>query len=156
MEFYEPEPDCGRCPRLVEYREQNRKSLPTYFNAPVPSFGSLDVELLIVGLAPGRDGANRTRRPFTGDDAGDVLCEALLRVGFARGSYGGYIGDGLELMNCRITNAVRCAPPENKPSSAEAWNCNSFLRSEIAAMPNLMFILTIGKRKPAAAFEGGH
>jgi uracil-DNA glycosylase family 4 len=140
-----PPRDCGLCPRLAAFRETNRIALPGGFNAPVPSFGGLDASLLIVGLAPGLHGANFTGRPFTGDWAGDMLYPALLRFGFASGIYGERADDGLQLRNCRISNAVRCVPPQNKPTPAEIAACRPFLAAEIAAMPNLRALLCLGR-----------
>ena len=140
-----PDRDCGRCPRLVAYREEHRAAEPDWHNAPVPSFGGLDARLLIVGLAPGLRGANRTGRPFTGDFAGDLLYETLGAFGFARGSYGAAPGDGLTLHDCRITNAVRCVPPQNRPRAAEITACRGFLEAEIEAMSGLRAILALGK-----------
>ena len=122
-----------------------RRSEPAWFNAPVPSFGSMTASLLIVGLAPGLRGANRTGRPFTGDYAGVLLYETLVRYGFARGSYGAHPDDGLELVDSRITNAVRCVPPENKPTTTEITTCRKFLKGTIAEMPNLRAILALGR-----------
>ena len=139
-----PSINCAICPRLAEFRAQNCLKFPTYHNAPVASFGSFEATHLIVGLAPGLHGANQTARPFTNDYAGDVLYPALLKHGLAKGEYGKCADDGLELLNVRITNAVRCVPPENKPIGAEIANCNQFLASEIAAMPNLKRILVLG------------
>ena len=139
-----PGRDCALCPRLVAFRAANRAAEPGWFNAPVPSFGRLDARLLVVGLAPGLKGANRTGRPFTGDYAGDLLYDTLLRFGFARGTYAQRADDGLTLVDCRITNAVRCVPPENKPTGAEAATCRRFLKEEIAAMPKLRCMLALG------------
>ncbi len=136
--------DCPLCPRLIEYRIANRAKEPTWHNAPVPSFGALDAALLVVGLAPGVRGANRTGRPFTGDYAGQLLYTTLLKYGFATGQYLERPDDGLTLVNCRITNAVRCVPPQNLPTPAEDKTCNTFLARELAAMPNLRAILTLG------------
>lgn len=122
----------------------NRVAYPDFYNAPVPSFGGMEAALLIVGLAPGLKGANRTGRPFTGDYAGDVLYEALDKYGFSTGVFDQRPDDGLQLVNCRITNAVRCVPPENKPTPAEMKTCNRFLQNEIAAMPNLKVIFSLG------------
>ena len=137
-------PDCPLCPRLVEYRQANRAANPDWFNAPVPSFGSLDARLLIVGLAPGVRGANRTGRPFTGDFAGKLLYQTLLKFKLARGSYGADPHDGLTLLDCRVTNAVRCVPPGNLPTPSEIGTCNSFLATEIAAMRRLRGVLALG------------
>jgi uracil-DNA glycosylase family 4 len=141
----EPRNDCPLCPRLAEFRRENRKAYPDYFNDPVPSFAGHNVRLLIVGLAPGLHGANRTGRPFTGDWAGDLLYATLLRHGLARGTYGERADDGLELVDCAITNAVRCVPPENKPTPAEIRTCRTFLAATIAAFPHLRAILALGK-----------
>ena len=139
-----PDKNCPLCPRLVEFREANRAKFPTWHNAPVPPFGSLDARLLIVGLAPGLRGANATGRPFTGDWAGDLLYDTLLAKGLATGIYLERPDDGLTLVNCRITNAVRCVPPANRPTPAEAKSCRPFLKDELAAMPDLRAILAIG------------
>ena len=140
----QPSADCPHCPRLVAFRQDNQKKYNNFFNGAVPAFGPLDAELLVVGLAPGLKGANATGRPFTGDYAGDVLYASLLHSGFARGSYGKHAGDGLELLNARITNAVRCVPPENKPETSEIKQCNDFLRQEMQAMPNLRVLISLG------------
>ncbi len=140
-----PGRDCPRCPRLAEFRKNWRASEPAWFNAPVPSFGPLDARVLIVGLAPGLQGANRTGRPFTGDYAGVLLYETLARHGFARGQYGAHPDDGLELIDCRITNAVRCVPPENKPTTAEIATCRDFLKPTIAEMTNLRAMVALGR-----------
>ncbi|MEO5336637.1 MAG: uracil-DNA glycosylase [Magnetospirillum sp. WYHS-4] len=139
-----PGRDCGLCPRLADFRQANRRAFPDWHNAPVPSFGSLDARLLVVGLAPGLKGANRTGRPFTGDYAGDLLYATLLEFGLAEGTYGAAADDGLALKDCRITNAVRCVPPENKPTGPEETACRSFLASELAAMPNLKVLVALG------------
>ena len=139
-----PKKDCVRCPRLVAYREANQAKFPEFFNGAEPSFGDLEAHMLEVGLAPGVKGANATGRPFTGDFAGDVLYGALLEAGLAEGVYDKRPDDGLTLKGVRITNAVRCVPPENKPTPAELRECNGYLQAEIAAMPNLATILTLG------------
>ena len=140
-----PGRDCDRCPRLVAFREEHRAKEPHWHNAPVPSFGGLDARLLIVGLAPGLRGANRTGRPFTGDFAGDLLYATLGEFGFAAGAYGAAPGDGLALCDCRISNAVRCVPPQNKPNAAEITACRGFLKAEIEAMTGLRAILALGQ-----------
>jgi uracil-DNA glycosylase family 4 len=140
-----PGRDCPRCPRLVAFREELRRKEPTWFNAPVPSFGPVDARVLIVGLAPGMQGANRTGRPFTGDYAGVLLYDTLARYKFARGEYGAHPDDGLELTDCRITNAVRCVPPENKPTTAEIGACRDFLAPTIAEMKRLNAIVSLGR-----------
>lgn len=139
-----PPEDCPRCPRLVAFREAWREKEPDWHNAPVPSFGPLDARLLIAGLAPGLRGANRTGRPFTGDWAGDLLYQTLSRYEFATGRYDKRPDDGLTLVDCRITNAVRCVPPENKPTGDENKACLPFLTAEIEAMPSLQVILALG------------
>jgi uracil-DNA glycosylase family 4 len=133
------------CPRLVAYRARARLRDPAWHNAPVPSFGPLDARLVIVGLAPGLQGANRTGRPFTGDWAGDLLFETLIRHGFARGTYDERPDDGLELVDARITNAVRCVPQENKPVGAEIAACRPFLSATLAAMSRLAIIVALGR-----------
>ncbi len=144
MSLKSPDHNCTLCPRLGIFRTENRKKFPDKFNAPVPSFGELDAALLVTGLAPGLRGANFSGRPFTGDYAGDLLYPTLLKFGFATGQYGAQSDDGLKLVNCRITNAVRCVPPENKPTTGEINTCRPFLVDEIAAMPNLKVILSLG------------
>ena len=139
-----PEKNCDLCPRLHDFIQDNRLKFPDKFNAPVPSFGGLDSELLIVGLAPGLKGANFSGRPFTGDYAGDLLYPTLIKFGFATGEFKARADDGLELVNARITNAVRCVPPENKPTGAEINTCRPFLIDEIDAMKNLKAILCLG------------
>ena len=137
--------DCDRCPRLTDYLKDCRAKEPDWFNAPVPSFGSDNAELLIVGLAPGVTGANRTARPFTGDYAGDLLYATLEKFGFSNGQYDSRPDDGLELRNAMITNAVRCVPPQNKPTGAEIANCRPYLISRMNKLPNLKIILALGK-----------
>jgi uracil-DNA glycosylase len=143
--FEEPPLDCPRCPRLVAFRNELRGKNPDWCNAPVRSFGGVDAGLLIVGLAPGMKGANRTGRPFTGDYAGDLLYATLLKFGFARGTYRADPNDGLQLVDCRIANAVRCLPPENKPLPDEFTQCRPFLQAELAFMPQVKVILALGK-----------
>ena len=142
--FQEPPPDCGLCPRLAAFRDDNRARFPEFHNAPVPAFGPMTARLLIVGLAPGLKGANRTGRPFTGDYAGDLLYPTLLKFGLAIGSYGQSADDGLELVGCRITNAVRCVPPANKPTTGEERECRAFLVREIRSMKKLRAIVALG------------
>jgi uracil-DNA glycosylase family 4 len=148
-----PGRDCPLCPRLVGYRHANRGTNPAWHNAPVPSFGPLDARLLVVGLAPGVRGANRTGRPFTGDFAGTLLYQTLLRFGFARGNYGAEPADGLTLVDTRVTNAVRCVPPGNLPKPVEIGTCNPFLAAEIAAMPRLTCVLALGGVAHAAVLR---
>lgn len=143
--FTGPAADCALCPRLVAFRAENADAFPDFHNAPVASFGGLDAGLLVVGLAPGLKGANRTGRPFTGDGAGDLLYPALTAAGFASGVYDRRADDGLQLVGCRITNAVRCVPPQNKVTGSEAATCRPFLISEIEAMPNLKVLLALGR-----------
>lgn len=141
----DPPLNCAKCPRLVEFRESNQELHPDWFNAPVPAFGPSTCKLLIVGLAPGLQGANRTGRPFTGDYAGDLLYPTLLKFGWAEGTYGQSPDDGLKLKNCRVTNAVRCVPPQNKPIGAEQTNCRSYLIDEFANLSKLQTILALGR-----------
>jgi len=141
----DPGHDCALCPRLVDFRMAQRLAHPDWHNAPVPSFGDISARLLIVGLAPGLKGANRTGRPFTGDFAGDLLYATLKNFGFARGDYAQHRDDGLVLIDCRVTNAARCVPPENKPLPEEVATCRHFLTAEIAAMPKLRAILALGQ-----------
>ena len=141
----EPGRDCPLCPRLAEFRAQARAKEPDWHNAPVASFGHANAQLLIVGLAPGLQGANRTGRPFTGDYAGDLLYATLLDYGFAKGVYQARPDDGLKLVDCRISNAVRCVPPQNKPLPAEINICRQFLVATIAAMPKLRAIVALGR-----------
>jgi uracil-DNA glycosylase family 4 len=140
-----PGRDCPRCPRLVAFRHTWRKQEPDWFNAPVPSFGPVEARLLIVGLAPGLRGANRTGRPFTGDYAGDLLYATLKHFGFAEGNYEERPDDSLTLIDCRITNAARCVPPENKPTPQEITTCRDFLTATIAEMTRLRAIVTLGR-----------
>jgi uracil-DNA glycosylase family 4 len=140
----EPARNCPLCPRLVAYRADNHADHPDWFNGPAPSFGDPQARLLVVGLAPGRMGANRTGRPFTGDHAGILLYETLIKTGFATGRYEARPDDGLRLVDCMITNAVRCAPPGNKPLPAEENSCRPFLAARLAALPRLKAIVTLG------------
>ena len=139
-----PPKNCTRCPRLKAFRDTNAQKFPEKYNAPVPSFGPKTAQLLIVGLAPGLKGANFTGRPFTGDYAGDLLYDTLLKTGFASGAYEKHASDSLTLQNARITNAVRCVPPENKPTTDEINNCIGFLKDELAMMSELKIILSLG------------
>ncbi|MBI1301434.1 MAG: uracil-DNA glycosylase [Alphaproteobacteria bacterium] len=139
-----PDKDCNLCPRLRGFIEENRVKFPDKYNAPVPSFGPKDAQLLVVGLAPGLKGANFSGRPFTGDWAGDLLYATLFKYKFASGKYEAHIGDGLQMVNARITNAVKCVPPENKPLGAEINTCRQFLETELKTMPNLKIILSLG------------
>ena len=141
----DPVRDCDLCPRLVTFRQKWRDTEPDWFNAPVPTFSAPRVRLLIVGLAPGIRGANRTGRPFTGDYAGDLLYETLLRYGFAEGVYKADPNDGLRLIDAAITNAVRCVPPENKPTGAEIKACRPFLVETISGYSGLKAILALGR-----------
>ena len=141
----EPDRDCPLCPRLLSFREAARAREPDWFNSPVPSFGDPDGRLLIVGLAPGLQGANRTGRPFTGDFAGDLLYATLIEYGFAEGVYRARPDDGLKLIGCRISNAVRCVPPQNKPLPAEISTCRQFLTASLASMPRLSAIVALGR-----------
>src|SRR6202790_5563568 len=140
-----PGRDCPLCPRLAAFRKTWRVQEPQWFNAPVESFGPRDARLLIVGLAPGLRGANRTGRPFTGDFAGDLLYATLLEYGFAKGAYRARPDDGLTLVDCRISNAVRCVPPQNKPLPAEINTCRPFLSATIETMAGLRAIVALGR-----------
>jgi uracil-DNA glycosylase len=162
----EPPADCPLCPRLVAYRAENARREPDWFNGAAPSFGDTQARLLVAGLAPGRTGANRTGRPFTGDHAGWLLYQTLIETGFARGTYDARPDDGLELLDCMITNAVRCAPPGNKPLPAEEATCRPFLTARLQTLPQLKVIVTLGDvsrrnvlkalGKPASAMAPGH
>lgn len=144
MAFVCPDKNCLKCSRLIEFRKGNIAKFPHYYNGPVEPFGLLDAEVLVVGLAPGLNGANQTNRPFTNDYAGDVLYPVLKKFGFAQGNYEKRKDDGFELINIRITNSVRCVPPQNKVTGDEVKNCGAFLTEEIASMPNLRIVLTLG------------
>ncbi len=139
-----PSHDCPLCPRLAAFREAQRAAHPEWFNAPVPPFGDDRAELLIIGLAPGLRGANRTGRPFTGDHAGELLYSTLRKFGMAEGEYDARPDDTLALHRARITNAVRCVPPQNRPEPGEIAACRGFLSAEIAAMPRLRAMLALG------------
>jgi uracil-DNA glycosylase family 4 len=143
--FPGPGHDCPLCPRLVAFREEWRAKQPDWFNGPVPTFGAADARLLIVGLAPGLRGANRTGRPFTGDYAGDLLYRTLKDFGLATGTYEARPDDGLRLVDTAIANGVRCVPPQNKPLPAEIGNCRPFLSETIVAMPRLVAIVALGR-----------
>ena len=140
----EPNKNCSKCRRLYNFRKKNQSNNPDWFNAPVPSFGELSSSLLIVGLAPGLQGANKTGRPFTGDYAGDLLYKTINKFNFSMGKYAGKIDDSLKLKDCTITNAVRCVPPQNKPISEEINNCNNFLKKTIENHKNLKVIIALG------------
>ncbi len=162
----EPPRNCPLCPRLVAYRRENQAQHPDWWNGPAPSFGDPNARLLVVGLAPGRTGANRTGRPFTGDGAGVILYETLLKTGFATGRYEARPDDGLTLVDCMIANAVRCAPPLNKPLPGEEATCRPFLQARLKALPRLKVIVTLGdvsRRSvlkalglPGSAIPAGH
>ena len=145
MPTAEPSPDCPLCPRLSAFRADNAAAFPDFFNAPVPGFGDPQARLLIVGLAPGLKGANRTGRPFTGDYAGDLLYPTLVSFGLARGAYDRRPDDGLVLHDTLITNAVRCVPPQNKPTGGEIATCRPYLKAQIAALPALRVVLALGR-----------
>ncbi|MBO9502362.1 uracil-DNA glycosylase [Brevundimonas sp. A19_0] len=162
----DPPADCPLCPRLVAYRAENARREPDWFNGAAPSFGDPEARLLVAGLAPGRTGANRTGRPFTGDHAGWLLYQTLIDTGFATGTYDARPDDGLTLVDCMITNAVRCAPPGNKPLPVEEATCRPFLTARLDALPRLRVIVTLGDvsrrnilkalGKPASAMAPGH
>lgn len=141
----EPDKNCALCPRLLAYRERNQERHPDFYNGAVPSFGDEEARLLVVGMAPGLKGANRTARPFTGDVAGDLLYPTLKRFGFGRGHYGADPKDGFTLHDALITNAVRCVPPENKPTTKEVTTCRRFLVSRIRALEKLEVIFALGR-----------
>jgi uracil-DNA glycosylase len=145
LNMSEPARDCTLCPRLAAYRALNARQEPSWFNGPAPSFGDPKAWLLIVGLAPGRTGANRTGRPFTGDWAGDLLYGTLEKFYLSKGRYGAHVDDGLIVRGAMITNAVRCAPPLNKPETSEIANCAPFLKGQIAALPALTTLICLGK-----------
>ncbi len=148
-----PARDCPLCPRLAAFRQANRAANPDWFNAPVPSFGPAEARLLVVGMAPGLRGANRTGRPFTGDHAGLLLYHTLLNLGLAEGCYQAASDDGLVLKDTRIVNAVRCVPPANLPEPAEVAACNPFLAGELHGMPNLRVVLALGVLAHAAVLK---
>jgi uracil-DNA glycosylase family 4 len=153
----EPDRDCGLCPRLVAYRSASKSANPDWFNGAVPSFGDSAGAMAIVGLAPGIGGANRTGRPFTGDYAGDLLYATLAEFGFSTGQFAARIDDGLTLVNCLITNAVRCVPPENKPTPAEIAQCRPFLAARLDQLPNLKVIFALGRIAHESAIRAlGH
>lgn len=154
--YHPPAKDCIKCERLCAFRADNRRAYPTFYNGAVASFGALDAKILIVGLAPGLKGANKTGRPFTGDFAGDILYAALARHGLASGDYLKHQEDGLTLHRVRITNAVRCVPPENKPIPQEIAACNLYLYEEIMAMPQLNLILSLGNVSHQAVLKALH
>ena len=144
MSFVCPDKSCCKCPRLIEFRQANIAKYPHYYNGPVEPFGPLEAQILVVGLAPGLNGANQTNRPFTGDYAGDLLYPMLKKYGGAEGDYQRRKDDGFRLINVRITNSVRCVPPQNKVTGDEVKNCGAYLTAEIASMPNLRAVLTLG------------
>ena len=137
--------DCPLCPRLVAFRQECRVEHPDWWNAPVPAFGDPDAWLAIVGLAPGKHGANRTGRPFTGDFAGELLYATLGKFGLAEGNYGSDPGDGLRLKGAIIVNAVKCLPPQNKTLPVEETNCRPFLTEALRSLPNLSTLIALGK-----------
>ncbi|QJU59583.1 uracil-DNA glycosylase [Sphingomonas sp. AP4-R1] len=149
----EPSSDCPLCPRLVAFREEQRAAHPDWFNAPVPSFGDPDAWLAIVGLAPGMQGANRTGRPFTGDRSGPLLYETLLKLGLASGEYLAAPDDGLTLNGAIIVNAVRCLPPQNKPTPEEMRTCRPFLERDLETLPRLRVVLALGQIAHQAAVK---
>ncbi len=149
----QPPHDCQLCPRLVDYRNANQQSHPDWFNGPVPSLGDQNASILVVGMAPGVKGANRTGRPFTGDHAGVLLYETLTRFHLATGTYDARPDDGMKLQGCRVVNAVRCVPPANLPQPVEVRNCNRFLTAELKALPNLRAVLALGVLAHAAVLR---
>jgi uracil-DNA glycosylase family 4 len=141
----EPPRDCPLCPRLVEFRDANRRGHPDWYNGAVPSFGAETARLLVAGLAPGLKGANRTGRPFLGDFAGDLLYPSLIKAGLAQGRHDPAQPEALQLIDCMISNAVRCVPPANRPTGPEIATCRQFLIGRIASLPNLQTILALGR-----------
>lgn len=158
--------ECHLCQRLSDFRTQNKQKYPSWHNAPVPSYGDPEASILIVGLAPGLSGANRTGRPFTGDFAGRYLFESLLRTGLAKGTYDEDATSEFALEGLMITNAVACVPPQNKPNSGEEANCRPFLLAQISRLKNLHTIITLGEvarrnvlkalNAPQSSMRGGH
>ncbi len=153
MPIEQPPRDCPLCPRLVAYRQANQESHPDWFNGPVPSLGDPDASILVVGMAPGVKGANRTGRPFTGDHAGILLYETLTRFRLATGTYDARPDDGMQLHGCRVVNAVRCVPPANLPQPVEVRTCNRFLAAELKALPKLQAVLALGVLAHAAVLR---
>ncbi len=153
MPTEQPPRDCPLCPRLVAYRQANQQSHPDWFNGPVPSLGDPDAPILVVGMAPGVKGANRTGRPFTGDHAGILLYETLIRFRLATGTYDARPDDGMKLQGCRVVNAVRCVPPANLPQPVEVRTCNRFLAAELKALPKLRAVLALGVLAHAAVLR---
>lgn len=141
----EPPRDCPRCPRLVALRQELRVEFPDWWNAPVPAFGDPDGWLGIIGLAPGKHGANRTGRPFTGDFAGDLMFATLAKFGFTQGSYESRADDGLQLSGAIIVNSVKCLPPENKPTPEEARTCRPYAEAQVDALPNARIFIALGQ-----------
>lgn len=141
----EPQSDCPLCPRLVALREECRVEHPDWWNAPVPAFGDPNGQIAIIGLAPGKQGANRTGRPFTGDHAGDLLFATLTKFGLAEGAYQGCANDGLMLRGILIANAVRCLPPQNRPHPEEIHNCRAFLKAQLADLPRARIFIALGQ-----------
>lgn len=153
LEIAAPAHDCALCPRLAVYRADNSRIYPSFFNAPVPSFGPVSARFLVVGMAPGVKGANRTGRPFTGDHAGILLYQTLSKFGFSTGDYAAEADDGVALQDCRIVNAVRCVPPANLPEPAEVTTCNRFLSAELQGLAELKIILALGVLAHAAVLK---
>lgn len=141
----EPPHDCPLCPRLVALRHALREEHPDWWNAPVPAWGDPAGWLALVGLAPGKHGANRTGRPFTGDYAGDLLFATLAKFGFTRGTYDSRVDDGLALEGAIIINSVKCLPPQNKPTPAEVATCRRFLARQEADLPNVRVFVALGR-----------
>jgi len=141
----EPPRDCPLCPRLVDLRDQLRIGHPDWWNAPVPAFGDPDAWLAIVGLAPGRKGANRTGRPFTGDYSGEIFYSTLLKMGLAEGSYRGEANDAVKLVGTIVLNAVKCLPPQNRPLPIEVATCRNYLEASLAALPLVRVVIALGQ-----------
>jgi len=141
----EPPRDCPLCPRLVAFRQACRAEHPDWWNAPVMAFGDPAARIVIVGLAPGKHGANRTGRPFTGDYAGELLFATLGKFGLSRGAYAARADDGLALVDCAILNAAKCLPPQNKPLPGEVQTCGRYLAAGLAALPNARIVIALGQ-----------
>ena len=143
--------DCPLCPRLVALRQELRGEHPDWWNAPVPAFGDPRAWLAIVGLAPGRKGANRTGRPFTGDHSGELFYSTLLKFGLAEGTYKGEASDRVKLTGTIVLNAVKCLPPGNRPLPAEVANCRNYLKASLAALPTVRVVIVLGQIAYASA-----
>ncbi|WP_264573134.1 MULTISPECIES: uracil-DNA glycosylase [unclassified Sphingobium] len=149
----EPARDCALCPRLVAFRQACRIEHPDWWNSPIPAFGDPDARIVLVGLAPGKHGSNRTGRPFTGDYAGDLLFATLDKFGLSRGTYEARVDDGLELVDCAILASVKCLPPQNKPTPEEIRTCRPFLDAEVALLPKARIFIALGQTAHQSAVK---